>query len=93
MSYHNKFFTQRKNASGRKGLSTIQKCTAAIRMLAYGMAADALDEYLKIAESTALETLRQFCESICKIYGEHYLRAPNENDIQKKMPKEVSQEC
>ncbi|XP_058181295.1 uncharacterized protein LOC131299732 [Rhododendron vialii] len=34
------------------GLSSLQKVTAALRMLAYGMAADQCDEYLKIGEST-----------------------------------------
>ncbi|XP_021756217.1 uncharacterized protein LOC110721390 [Chenopodium quinoa] len=39
------YFQQRRDAAGRLGLSPLQKCTAAIRMLAYGMAADAVDEY------------------------------------------------
>lgn len=34
-----------------------EKCTAAMRMLAYGTPADALDEYLKIGKCTALECL------------------------------------
>jgi hypothetical protein len=37
------YFQQRVDATGRKGLSPLQKCTAAIRMLAYGTAADELD--------------------------------------------------
>ncbi|XP_021745063.1 uncharacterized protein LOC110711007 [Chenopodium quinoa] len=39
------FFQRRRNAAGRLGLSPLQKCTAAIRMLAYGLASDAVDEY------------------------------------------------
>ncbi|XP_023636143.1 uncharacterized protein LOC111830021 [Capsella rubella] len=42
------FFPQRRDATGRLGFSPLQKCTAAIRMLAYGYAADAVDEYLRI---------------------------------------------
>ena len=45
-------YTQRKDALARDGLSPSQKCTSAIRQLAYGTPADALDEYLKIAECT-----------------------------------------
>jgi hypothetical protein len=54
------YFTQRVDAVGRKGLSPLQKCTTAIRMLAYGTSADQLDEVLKIAASTCLEILGKF---------------------------------
>ena len=33
----------------RKGLS-LQKCTAAMRMLAYGVSADTVDDYVRIEE-------------------------------------------
>uniref|UniRef100_A0A2N9HV05 Uncharacterized protein n=1 Tax=Fagus sylvatica TaxID=28930 RepID=A0A2N9HV05_FAGSY len=39
------YFVQRRNAAGRLGLSSFQKMTAAIRMLAYGTTADLCDEY------------------------------------------------
>ncbi|XP_021731013.1 uncharacterized protein LOC110697919 [Chenopodium quinoa] len=39
------YFQQRRDAAGRLGLSPLQKCTAAIRMLGYDMATDAVDEY------------------------------------------------
>jgi len=41
-----RFFQQRRDATGRDGLSPLQKCTAAIRLLAYGSADDSVDEYL-----------------------------------------------
>jgi hypothetical protein len=47
------YFTYMADCSGRIGLSPLQKCTAAMHMLAYGTPADALDEYLKIGKSTA----------------------------------------
>nr|VDD32045.1 unnamed protein product [Brassica oleracea] len=40
------FFRHRRDATRRYGLSPLQKCTAAIRLLAYGSAADTIDEYL-----------------------------------------------
>lgn len=39
------WFVQKSDNLGRLGLSSLQKCTAAIRMLAYGIPADATDEY------------------------------------------------
>jgi len=38
------FFRQKKDGLGRLGLSAFQKCTTAIRVLAYGTVADAVDE-------------------------------------------------
>jgi hypothetical protein len=72
-----------KDATGNIGLSTIQKVTAAIRQLAYGCAADQVDEYVRIGETTALECLRRFCVAVVEIYEERYLREPNEEDVQR----------
>ncbi|XP_062559285.1 uncharacterized protein LOC134224034 [Armigeres subalbatus] len=71
------YFRLRHDATGKPGLSTLQKCTAAIRLLAYGSSADSIDENVRIATSTALETLRHFCTGIIEIYGSEYLRPPN----------------
>ncbi|XP_022003734.1 uncharacterized protein LOC110901199 [Helianthus annuus] len=53
-AYH-PFFTLRPDARGKMRFTTLQKCTAVIRQLAYGTAADAWDEYLKMSERTARE--------------------------------------
>jgi hypothetical protein len=46
-------------------------------MLAYGTAAaDTLDEYLKVAESTALECLEISVEGVVQVFGSKYLRHP-----------------
>ena len=62
------------------GLSPLQKITAAFRMLTYGVAADATDDYIRIAESTAVESLKRFVKAIVEIFGDEYLRSPNDND-------------
>ncbi|XP_057420293.1 uncharacterized protein LOC130714408 [Lotus japonicus] len=54
---HNPYFLQSVDAVGRQSLTPLQKCTAAIRMLAYGSPADSVDEYVRIGESTAIECL------------------------------------
>ncbi len=75
------YFTQREDCSGRTGLSPLQKCTAAIRMLAYGTPADALDEYLLIGKSTSLECLDTFARGVVEVFGGQYLRRPTSEDI------------
>ncbi|RLM80889.1 hypothetical protein C2845_PM12G16490 [Panicum miliaceum] len=74
------YFVQKRNAEGTLGLSCLQKVVAAFRLLAYGVAADALDEYIHIGESTALEALRKFTVAVVEIFGEEYVRLPNEDD-------------
>jgi hypothetical protein len=80
---HDEYFVQKKDALRRPGLHPIQKITSAIRMLAYGAAADANDEYLRIGESTAHESLARFCNAVILVYGNEYLRHPNKDDLKR----------
>lgn len=77
------YFTHRINCTGRLGHSPLQKCTAAIRMLAYGTAADTLDEYLKVPQSTALECLENFVEGVVEVFSSRYLRRPTAEDLER----------
>ncbi|XP_057744657.1 uncharacterized protein LOC130962467 [Arachis stenosperma] len=72
----------RVDATGRRGLSPLQKCTTAIRMLAFGVAADAVDDYVRIGESTTIECLEKFVEGVIFMFQDEYLRKPNPNDVQ-----------
>jgi hypothetical protein len=76
------FFILREDCVGRIGLSPLQKCVAAKRMLAYGTPADALDEYLKIGKSTALECLEKFAQGIIEVFGGKYMRRPTGEDLE-----------
>lgn len=75
------YFKWREDATIRKGLSPLQKCTVAIRKLAYGDPTDQLDEYVRMGETTTLECLSNFCQCVLQIYGGVYLRKPNAIDI------------
>jgi hypothetical protein len=44
---HELYFVQRRDNVGRLGLTSLQKIIAALRMLAYGLTGDLMDEYLK----------------------------------------------
>jgi hypothetical protein len=78
---HDNYFLQKRDAAGVLGLSCFQKVTAAFRMLTYGVPADATDEYVRIGESTALESLRRFVAAVVEIFEAEYLRHPNQADI------------
>ncbi|XP_012700776.1 uncharacterized protein LOC105913478 [Setaria italica] len=77
------YFTQRADGIGKLGHSPLQKCTVAIRMLAYGTSADQLDEVLKIGASTSLEILGKFAEGVIACFGDEYLRPPRPDELEK----------
>jgi hypothetical protein len=54
-----------------KGLSCLQTVVPA----------DATGEYVRVGESTTLESLRRFVKAVIEVFGDEYLRSPNENDI------------
>jgi hypothetical protein len=75
------YFTQRVDATGLPGLGPLQKVCAAMRILAYGLLTDVVDEYIQTRESTTQECLNHFCRAIIAYFSEWYLRTPNEADI------------
>ena len=77
------FFRQKKDGIRRLGLSTLQKCTAAIRVLPYGYALDAVDEYLKLGSTTTRLCVEIFMEAIINLFGDEYLRRPTPDDLQR----------
>ncbi|XP_028096060.1 uncharacterized protein LOC114295974 [Camellia sinensis] len=78
---HNSYFVQKQDATHVVGLSPLQKMTSAIRILSYGVAADVVNDYIRIRESTAIQSLQQFCNSVIEIFGVEYLRSPTPTNI------------
>ncbi|KAM2388069.1 hypothetical protein COP2_038525 [Malus domestica] len=60
---HDSYFVQKKDACGAMGLLPEQKIIVALRMLAYGAAADQVDEIARMGKSTILESLMRFLRS------------------------------
>jgi hypothetical protein len=50
-------------------------------MLAYGVIADFMDEYLKIGEVMIIESLKRFVEAVISLFSEEYLRSLNYKHI------------
>ncbi|EFP93801.1 uncharacterized protein PGTG_19846 [Puccinia graminis f. sp. tritici CRL 75-36-700-3] len=46
LQQHDRFWILKEDCCGQMGLSTHQKVTAALRLLAYGSSADSVDEYV-----------------------------------------------
>ncbi|XP_074377323.1 uncharacterized protein LOC141718843 [Apium graveolens] len=50
-------------------------------MLAYRTVADVIDDYVRIGESTTIESLRRYVKAIVEVFGAEYLRIPNPEDV------------
>ncbi|XP_058761649.1 uncharacterized protein LOC131635064 [Vicia villosa] len=79
---NDEYFQMRVDATGKMGLSPLQKCTYAIRMLAYESHADSVDEYVRIGESTSIECLQRFVQGVNVVFGAEYLRKPNNTYVE-----------
>ena len=51
--------------------------------MAYGVAADCLDECLRIGESATLKSLYHFAEAINAVFGQEYPRSPTREDCER----------
>lgn len=77
------FFQQRSDARGRMGFTALPKCTAALRLMAYGTTSDSVDEYLQMSERTARDSMYHFARGVIEVFGPVYLRKPNVHDVAK----------
>jgi hypothetical protein len=51
-----------------------------MRVIAYGIPADYIDEYLCIGEDTTIKSVRLFANTVIHVFGLTYLHSPNEED-------------
>ncbi|XP_020170422.1 uncharacterized protein [Aegilops tauschii subsp. strangulata] len=77
---YSNYFECKEDAFGKIGFSSYQKCTSAIQMLAYRVPSDLIDEYIRVSESTCLESMYMFCKTVIAVFGPEYLREPTAED-------------
>jgi hypothetical protein len=56
--------------TGVLGASSIQKVVGAFCMLAYGVSTDFLDDYVRMGQSTIIESLKNFVKSEIDFLGD-----------------------
>ena len=78
MAYDN-YFESKEDALGKIGFSSCRKCTTAIRMLAYGVPGDLIDEYVWMSY-TCLDSMYKFCKAVIAVFGPEYLTSPTVAD-------------
>jgi hypothetical protein len=74
---YDRFFEQRRNSAGELDHSTYQRMTAALRMLAYGIPTDLVDDHLAMSEITSIMCVNHFAVAIVNVFGFTYLTTPN----------------
>ncbi|XP_019172075.1 PREDICTED: putative nuclease HARBI1 [Ipomoea nil] len=82
---YDQYFQSTIDSTGRRSFSPLQKCTAAMCMLAYRSSADSIDENIRMGETTIMRCIKRFVQSINDVFGEEYLRRPNVVDVQRLM--------
>ncbi len=63
---HEAYFVQRNDVIRVLGMSNIQKCTIILRMLAYNIATNVIDEYYRLGKITTMGAMKQFMVTIKK---------------------------
>ncbi|XP_023748361.1 uncharacterized protein LOC111896616 [Lactuca sativa] len=76
------FFQMRYNAKGKRGFTGLQKCVAAIKLMAMGESPDSIDDYMRMSERNARESLYLLARSVVETFGDQYLRKPSLHDMQ-----------
>ena len=77
------FFVRKTDALGRLDVHPLQRITAALRVMAYGISSDAVDEYCRLSESSTMDSLKGFTKAVVEEFGPEYLRSPTEKDLQR----------
>jgi hypothetical protein len=58
----------KKDDMGKFGFTSYHKCTVTVRMLGYGVVGDLVDEYIRMSESTYLESTYMFRRASCLFF-------------------------
>jgi hypothetical protein len=75
---YDKFFVPNHDFCGLACFSLIQKCTVAMRALAYGSPVGSQDNYLHMGEFTTIECMYILCRVVIEKFWMDYLRGSNE---------------
>jgi hypothetical protein len=80
MRAYDDYLTTKPDATGKLGFTSYQNSSAAICMLAYGVVGDLIDKYMRMSETTYLDSMYKFCKAVIVLFGTVYLKEPTVED-------------
>ena len=87
---HDDYFRQKVDATGKIGLSSLQKICSAVRQLTSGVSPAEHDDKYCLAESTGMEALKRSCKATNAVYANKALRHPNVADMNRLLDEGVA---
>ncbi|XP_023746867.1 uncharacterized protein LOC111895011 [Lactuca sativa] len=70
------------DARGKRSFTGLQKCVVAIKLMALGESPDSIDDYMRMSDRIARESLYRLARGVIETFGDKYLRTPSLNEIQ-----------
>ena len=83
MDSNNPFCSRQSDAAGKKGASLEAKILIPLKSYAYRTAEHAFSDYFQMPSALVSKYCEEFAIMMHQVYGEVYLRVPDENDIKK----------
>lgn len=74
-------FQMKRDATWKHEIHLRTKLIAALRVMAYGVAMDQVDELCELSESSTRKIFVSFLDQVISVYVEEYLRHPSESDL------------
>jgi hypothetical protein len=82
---HDLYFLQKQDAISNISLSSIQKCTSTLHILAYIITPNVVDEYCQMGKNTIMEEMKGFVKVVKEIFETKYLRQLTRDDIERQL--------
>lgn len=79
------FFVRKYDALVTPGIHPLPRIAAALRKMAYGVAADVVDEQGRFSASSAMEYLKAFTRGVVVEFGAEYVHSPTATDLRRRL--------